>query len=897
MADDCNKREFYAASEIFGGTKKIIPCVPGADRTPDQLYEVTSATSVKEQPGAIWFRVWNMQAEAFCSDLFVMDGETRVEAVGEASIVVDGQYKGQVLLNPDWGVEESVQRYIIENDLVISISNEFHANPGLTSTEVAKKTKMSLQQAALLLEGMQILQRKLNAVAEDLANTQLDCLWYNSKQEAECPADADGNPAATQQEHPDAVSYAIVPAGVVSSRVSYDDANAQARAVLDASLNCFFISDTILVDCRDEDRPGFVANADGSPKEAVVDDTLGYGGRAPRKGSNVVPAGYFISRVSKKEANDNARLYGWSTLVCYYINDAVEMACGSDLARNRGMDYITEGWTPAVLDVSSGQSVRVPIGHIVSDVSTAEATSLATDLAKSHLECCYLNDEITASCDVITYDAGKGEIIEVKAKDNGNDIQSKVIVPRGTVVVCLADYWLSQGTPEEDQDPTDPVVNSLAQAYANQLAREMAYTSLQCIYCNVRIDPKCVPDWVLAYIRAGKISLPLDLDNVIDPDTGIKVDTTSWSTSLTIGVAENTICSSDFFQAQEIADLAGSVELDSPDSRDDCEFANDKIVIACAADDPYNPGMTNKPGKWYERKDIEGNTYWFMTMQDPHSGVSKKAIPAVGTVIEIPFSYIKVTASQTPGTIPSVLNINGIYEDNPSYDKTYNDILTKNYANELAKEYALLHLDCFFDNSKTIAACDITTPSYSDIYGTAPLPGVSAGARPSLQDTDGMSGERVPWLVGPGKDPRGLSPAATARVYDHSIIIPEGMYRSYDSLVDVFYMVNDMVESLLLCPYCNDEQYGFCEDVRMIQSNKAVVPKCTVMANSRSEANRLARELAAGMVACVDAAGGGGEGEQGPPGPPGPPGADGADGKDGASGGTDCEGTCHGVYA
>lgn len=265
----------------------------------------------------------------------------------------------------------------------------------------------------MLLTRMNEKQEELDQIAADFASLGLVCLWYNDTQEASCDPDADGNPAASHQEIEWAMNHAVTPAGTISSEDSLAAANATAKALAEASLNCVFASEAVSVDCCDPNRPGFTAH--GQECEPVKDSQTGYGGRNPRVGQAYVESGKITSTISVAEATRTARDIAWSMLECYYVNDTVYESCGLDLARSRGILPSHGPRVEAVVGGNTGQYITVPSGTVVSEVSTKDATEQAQTLALSMLECCFVNSAYRKSCDIVKYIADDGTEIAVNS--------------------------------------------------------------------------------------------------------------------------------------------------------------------------------------------------------------------------------------------------------------------------------------------------------------------------------------------------------------------------------------------------------------------------------------------------------------------------------------------------
>lgn len=835
MANDCDPIKFYPPSDVFGGEKPVPSCLPAPTRPPDELKAPEGESPVTapiRRPSAI--NVVNFEATAACSD----------GSIGNAVITPSGTLTGVVPFSKALTIDVSVLNYIATNDLVAWIERRI-TDPTFEAVELADTTGMRLTEAEILIASIRSLQSTLTASAESLAQASLVCYWENEVQIAECEDPAMAKP----DEHPDAVYKVVVPAGLEISHISQADANIKALERAQASLNCLYASDPTSVDCTTRpDRPM-------EEMEPVPTDTTPvYPGRPLRVGSYDVMVGRFTSTVSKEDANEQAANFGFSQLVCYYVNNEIYLECEDPNARNAG---VSPSEPPVVADPTSstsGQSVTIPKGYVTSDISTEEATTEASNLATSLLECCFLNKALHVECppfELLNPDGTPvldkyGNPIKIPASQTSSPVWS-YDVPAGTYISC------------ESQEAADA------------LAESEAFGVLDCYYCNQIVLPACVPDWVILAVTDGilrddgtifKLTLPLDATNLINPYTGEPEDLTKWSIDATAGMSADTFCSPEFIQSQQIADNAGQDKVEKGvDTRGDCQFANDLVIAACSALDPYDPENKALDHTGYTPS---GEFYKFYSRFAADVCLDKTLTsPAPGAYIEIPAETIVVTALDTPGTLP---------DDDPEYSKEQNDRETKEYANQLAFQMATSLLYCVFTNPVTQGICE-------------------ASSTPTRQDRLCVD----QWVIGGAKSARGLS--ADSNTAANPLIVSAKMFVSAESLEAVYNEVEQFVLSNLYCAYYNEQQTASCPP-NLAQLTKAVVPRGTYIMESLSAANLAAKALAESMVACLDPSV-----IEPIPGPPGPPGADGQDGQDGKDGqdgqctGGNCQGQCYGVYS
>lgn len=830
---DCLETQFHSVAETFGGPKPIPSCMPGEVRPNDELYSPTQGASEYSEPPVLVLTLRSHQKEAVCRDLATTDetGAVVAEPYGPPSIVPDGALATTLPLDDAATLPDAVLEHIGRIDGHAVLSMMFHENEDMAAEDVMSLLNIGATDATSILRTMREAQQDLDSTAEVIARTGLDCVWYNTIQSAECAQDPEGNAAATEALVQGAVAKSVVPAGTVSSAVSLEDANARAKAIAEAGLNCLFASETVTVDCRDTERPGFPA--EGGTEE-VPNSTEGYNGRPPQRGSVQVPVAAFTSRVSVAEATDTARAYGWSQLSCYYINERVYKQCGLSSARARGLSPEATDPAEAVPSVSQGQYVTIEAGTIVSELSTADATATADAIALASLECCFVNKTIERSCDVIYYRTEDGTELEVKAKDTP-DYVSHTVIQEGTIITCVDDYAAIKGEPYQ---PDSSSQNAQAKRYADAQAEETAALSLDCLYCNVRVLPKCVPQWVVEAVTTGVMlpdgsvyrpELPLDLDTLIDPSTGNKVDTSTWAADFTLGTPEDAYCSSRFTEAQDVAELGGSTKVTTNDG---CQFANDLMVVACEAVDPFNPGLPAEHGKWHRRRKSNGDPYWFYVSKPADTGLAKESFPVAGSTAEVAAGTFTYVSSQVPGTAPRMILINGVEVPNPEYNYDRNAALTKDYANGSAKATALAMLDCFYTNHRVVTYCSATTKPCRDVTGNTSDPWL----------------RNMPvWTIGPGKSEVQLT--SESSTFLNPAVVEAGTVRSYESLLDAYMSAKAMAEAMLLCLYSNKEQRCACSGGQ--QLNAGIVPAGEIVASSAEEANSVANKMACGMVACI----------------------------------------------
>lgn len=669
--DTCPKITFYAPSSKLGGDKPIPSCVPPVVKVPEVLYK-PEGTEESEIPLNLPrpIELINTEQIATCETA----GKTGSE--GADAVVQAGDFQALIVFDSVPGIDREALDYIASNNYENDI--EQLLRDGLLTSDYLVKFGLTKSQADEFIKLANDTIDMLNKSAFALASSMLECYWSNKEVTATCPDDA-----ARTGQHVDAIWSHTVPAGHVKSLISQADADKQAKIIAETSINCLYLSSPVKADCVT--RPD--APAEGL--EPVPNDTEPvYEGLIPRKGTVELPAGSVVSDISVADATAQAQAMAYSMLVCYYVNEEVTEKCltpdgeFAEDARNQGVDPADPNNPSITITVPSkgqtGQTVIVPEGYITSELSTALATEEARVLAQSLLECCYMNDEITLTCPPYTYtvfdketgEALSKEIPATKITDDPNEYS--VTIPRGTIISC---------TSQED---------------VNAQAISIAESSLVCNYCNTKILPVCVPEWVrqaadggiildqaaripvwnpvkesytYRNLNAGDlyvIELPLNQDRYYNPVTHQEEEITAWSEDATIGAAEGEFCGPSYEQSQQVADSTSGlqVEIIYKKSKDTCTYTNDLLIAGCNFADPYN-GTTAPAGsmKLQYLKGVNKDTgevyFLYRENTDPKlSGVSGKeyrgvdptkfSSPAIGSYVSIPAGTIAITEEDVP---------------------------------------------------------------------------------------------------------------------------------------------------------------------------------------------------------------------------------------------------------
>lgn len=867
---DCDEIKFYAPTDTFGGEKPLPSCLPGQKRIAPELRELEETFEEAPEPqvpGPIV--VWNDPVVVTCAE----------GSYGEVSVVVAGTYEENVLIPVVVEADDNVLDYIARNKVEVRISSALRDNE-LTEELLELHAGLPHAQAVTLYAYLVQSKNRLTNTARIAATTALECYWKSEEVTLTCPEGTAG-----KGEHPEANPTVVVAAGAFSSVTSQADANRKAELHARSLLGCVYVNDAYTTTCASL----------GFEYEIPNDTTPVYDGLPLRVGSYTVEKGTFASKTSKAEANSKAATFAQQQLVCFYINDPIYASCEEGTARNLGVNPDEE--PPRVADINnriSGQSVYIPSGFFTSTTSPEDANDLAEQLSEYLLECCFLSKPVSVECGPYKLEDGSypkdenGDPIIVQASKEASPVFS-MSLPLGQVRGCA------------DEGYTQEIVDTQA--------RDLLEGALQCYYCNKRILPSCVPDWVRQACNGGirvdgwpvndgvySLEVPLNVDTerenpftgerrrgIVNPYTKEWEDTNKWSINASVGMAEDTLCAAEWEQTQQLAFSSGLTTI--RETNEDCPYINDEFIAACAAENPYSKTTippTDNPDNLPEKYSSyrvdgttdEGKPYTFYTAFIPaditrYSGTraiytlsDELSSPGIGSTVVVPAGTFTITSSDVPdGGDP------------------------KAYANQLAEEFALSMLYCVFGNKYTAGAC-----------AAAPI------KRPITREYLDLNA----WSTGKGADAYGLTKYSTST--SSPVVVPPNVFTSKTSLEDTLVQAENFVLSLIQCTYCSAPVSASCQG-DMQQLSTAYLPECAVIASSRKEATDMATSMVQSMVACIDVitispepgppgppGPAGPPGPQGPPGPIGLPGAAGANGRDGASGGC-TTGACNGVYS
>lgn len=437
--------------------------------------------------------------------------------------------------------------------------------------------------AAINVPNLIAAQIAANAIAAAEAERQLRCVFSNDIQHATCCASgascASGavNNLGFQYTVPNdslpvlssglplRVGATATPADTIFSTVSKSDANIAAAAIALDNLNCYFPSEDVFAACT-----GTGATQVASTYPAVyTSDYITWSATAdtinipyPITGGISIDDVFLNTRIILTSETGGTAPAGTTCDTIYYVASATSGATGIDIQlgttaashadyQTSTQSYInlTDSFTGAtsyikatvLQDNAVGKYTYLLRGRIIQNdtaSSTASATSEANVIVTSLLDCFWANAATGATCAPVSFTGVDGTwyTLDANAVSSPNYHSS---VTAGTFI-----SYVSQ------QD-------------ADTLAADQAAASLQCYYCNTRVDPVCTPYggdyW-------SDSDLPLSATHFVP---------NCWSANATPGMPPDVIC--DFLApvAQNTAiSVSSSLLKEKISNEEDCCYAS-----------------------------------------------------------------------------------------------------------------------------------------------------------------------------------------------------------------------------------------------------------------------------------------------------------------------------------
>lgn len=346
-----------------------------------------------------------------------------------------------------------------------------------------------------------------NGQAINAALTSLVCFYLNQPVTRTCTDLGFGggtvvNPVTADLGTPG--NPVTVPLGFIVSSVSQVDADTRARSLADGLLNCFWVNVEVTETCQ----PQTVTNPDGTTRQVAASD------RSPVR-TVTISAGEVSSTVSQEDADTQARLLARLQLECLYCNALIMPVCVPPSAIDRDplvvpipIEWVSSDWSiDATLGVAAG-TFCADNAEAADNVATSVG-SIPVDTLANGQDCRYANDEVKAGCiatadNIGPFTPSSGTGLSERSSPNpfaANSEERYLTVSAGTIVI---------GEKEVPDDflPGDPF---RAKQYANQLARQLALSFLNCFFESDAKTFTCAGDLGLPGVA------PTSTDNVTIP--------------------------------------------------------------------------------------------------------------------------------------------------------------------------------------------------------------------------------------------------------------------------------------------------------------------------------------------------------------------------------------------
>jgi len=857
------------------GQREPLKCDPPAPAPPDVFVTPVAAPASTTLPSYVVpvVPVPNTAQTARCSDR--ANGSTSNQGPGATDAVTTAAatFTQDVALQDIPGLTESQGRFLAGLvDILVILT--------YTEAQLVSLARLLPSQATWLHAQRTSALTVANAQALALANTLLDCYWNNEQVIVSC-ADAVGQPAQLGVSNPITVNAGL---NAARSRVSQADANDLAGVIGRAQLGCVWVNTAVTVTCGDQ---GFDTSPP-VPGTLIVDIGDTPAPTDAQRGSVTVQAGAVESVVGQAEADDAALELASSLLNCFFTNALVSLSC-VDLGK---VDTAAGSNT-------SGNPIVVPAGEVVSFVSLADANTQADALARSALNCFWVNVEKIATCP-----------------------DQAVGVPPDSVV----NYPAAPSSPVYTATiPAGLISSEISQVDANDQADLTAQGQLDCLYCNTVVPAQCVP--------AGTTT-PVNI-NGSHPD---------WSRDITTGVAAGVYCADSALTAQSLAESLGIIPIRSlikTSGLAECTWGNEAVKAKCVSDvgagivGKWNPGDRSDLGMLstpslnsivYFAKDSVILTYSAIasalgigspTPAQSQAYVNSQAEIQVKSFLNCYWENNSFEARCTAVQLTNVNQLASVYgaftmpdgasDASPASNRSVSisaRLITSNEgkldAENTALSIAISQLDCWVRNQTRCGSCDGETPNRVTLPGglvankkikTGEWAAMAAHAASLNIRVDAVqaraeaaAGTSLPPLLGrfslipiPGSEPplaelwstrvAGFGPKLFAdRDLPSGPVIEcvgAGAVVSFQGQQDADTLAGLMAQSVTSCLYGNDSHADSVVTSEEQNCSTGLVPANTITAPTRAAANSAAAALSSAMIVCPDDLGGGGGGAGG----------------------------------
>lgn len=396
-----------------------------------------------------------------------------------------------------------------------------------------------------------------DALAASYAERQLRCVFANDFQDATCHTGAGSSINNLGYTYPvpndtlpvlpgldPRIGYSSVTATTVFSNISKAAANSSADTLARSQLSCYFPNEDVFAVCP----TAGVASA-----YPLLGKYYNINWSATEDSVSILN-----SSLSVSDFNYNTRIVFSSTSATapagityntiYYSATATSVSGGVVIKLNSQtgshVDYetgstaylvnitnssssVTAIETSVFADYTTGKYAYILRGRIIQNdiaASVTASTQLASSIVPSLLDCYWVNAATSATCPASSFTGVDGTGYTIPASPTTSPVYSFTI-------------------------PYGNIISYISQLDADTLAGQQAEATLQCYYCNVRVDPMCTPDAPNTYPDSA---LPLDPAEFIP---------NCWSINATSGMPPNSICDIFGAGAQNTALTISSIPL------------------------------------------------------------------------------------------------------------------------------------------------------------------------------------------------------------------------------------------------------------------------------------------------------------------------------------------------
>lgn len=720
------------------------------------------------------------------------------------------------------------------------------ADPKPWATQADYDTAAPVAITSALTVRSEISQADADAKAKKMAVEALNCLFVNDYQQAECweqfgyaskeeaiaagyeEVKTDDGPSFTSQQPPRR-NFADVGPGAVVSYESKEAANRQAKDIALSRLSCYYINDPVDLACALS-----YARFYGEDPSTVARHFADASSNIP--GQDVyIPKATFISTVSTAAANEAAMSLAEPLLDCCYVSQAIVETCprvvvvyedGHFVVRDNpgaGDEYYI---VPPSETASEVLSVSVPVGQYAECLTTTadkvsreksealqrKLDELSRNMARASLSCAYCNVEIPPSCipdDVsrliaqgYTLDGPVTIVSPTWVKERTEEGYTRVLKNPGTVleagyhyqlalplpdVIALADGsyddrsgWsvdATNGIPEEmycgeigEWDTIHRLAKTAAITTKDEGDETCRYeNNATAFYCNEgewdteNEDLNTVPgDTALAkFLNKRTLHPKFKYLRKTNRDKAPKI-------LKDIRAGHYSPYPKVTYRGHEFQGVFDTPLIDPP-----CE--------ECKGSETFHGGKADILRTYY-------------AAAEPYQGLAPESYPTPGSYVMIPRGTITMTAAMLASTKDNyTLNKDG----SKNYDNPFNNRTVAEAVESATRAMGMAMLDCFFVNHKAWTYCqaeggedetraDLATAEEWAITG------------PECPKNGQGAGGSCPYP--PGSPVRGFQ-YEDGDEKNETVVIPRGMFKSYNSLEETYEQCKAFAQSITSCSF------------------------------------------------------------------------------------------------